>query len=132
LQGDYDVILCLEVLQFALDPSKVLSKLELSLKNEGELILSLPNEFHILRRLKILFGKPDFGGFQAPHVRFFYPSEIRRLIHACGLRIEKIESVSIAPPSLRLLSKLGDILAGLFPGLFSLFMVVKAAKARND
>jgi len=127
LPGAYDVILCLEVLQFLVDPLKALRKLRGALQDEGELILSLPNEFHILRRLKILFGQSDFGGYDAPHLRFFYPEDIRRLMHDAGLRIISARPVSIMPPSLGLLSKLGNLLARLFPGLFSLSLVVKAA-----
>lgn len=127
LTDAYDVILCLEVLQFLVDPLKALRKLRGALQHEGELILSLPNEFHLLRRLKILFGRLDFGGYNAPHLRLFYPAEIRRLMRDAGLRIISARPVSIIPPHLRLLCKLGDLLARLFPSLFSLSIVVKAA-----
>ena len=132
LPGVYDVILCLEVLQFLIDPLKALRKLRGALQDEGELIISLPNEFHILRRLKILFGRPDFGGYNAPHLRLFYPAEIRRLMRDAGLRILSARPVSIIPPNLRLLSKLGDVLSRSYPGLFSLSMVVRVAREFDE
>jgi len=132
LPGAYDVILCLEVLQFLVDPLKVLRKLRGALRDEGELILSLPNEFHLFRRLKILFGRPDFGGYGAPHLRLFYPAEIRRLMRDAGLRIISVRAVSIIPPNLRLFSRLGDLLCGLSPGLFSLSLVVRVAREFDE
>jgi 2-polyprenyl-3-methyl-5-hydroxy-6-metoxy-1,4-benzoquinol methylase len=132
LPGACDVILCLEVFQFLVNPLKALRKLRGALQDEGELILSLPNEFHILRRLKILFGRPDFGGYNAPHLRLFYPAEIRRLMHDAGLRIISTRAVSIIPPHLRFLSKLGDVLSRSFPGLFSLSMVVRADREFHE
>ena len=128
LEGEYDVILCLEVLQFVIDPLKVLLKLESALKPRGELILSLPNEFHILRRIKILFGQPDLGGYNAPHIRFFSPKEIRRLIRSTGLEIVNAHPVSFIPPSFGYLSRMGDFLARIFPGLFSLSLLLKTTK----
>lgn len=132
VEGEYDVILCLEVLQFVLNPLKVLIKLEQALPDKGELILSLPNEFHLFNRVKTLLGRPDWGGYQAPHIRFFYPAEIRGLVQASGFQIKAIHPVSIIPPSYRYFSKLGDLLARLFPGLFALSLIVKAAKKQHD
>ena len=127
LDGKYDVILCLETLQFLVDPHRSLRKLEFALEDNGELILSLPNEFHLLCRIKIFLGRPNFGA-SAPHLRLFCPAEIRRLIDSSGLKIEKTHPVSIIPPSFGLLSKIGDLFAQLLPGLFSLCIVVKATK----
>lgn len=128
LEGEYDLILCLEVLQFVIDPLKVLLKLESALKVRGELILSLPNEFHVLRRIKILFGQPDLGGYNAPHLRFFSPKEIRRLIRSSGLEIVNAHPVSFIPPSFGYLSRMGDFLARIFPALFSLSLIVITRK----
>ena len=128
IRGEYDVILCLEVLQFVNEPLRVLLKLESALKDKGGLILSLPNEFHFLRRLKILFGRPDLGGFNAPHLRFFYPDEIRRLLRRTGLEIVETAPVSLISPSKGLSAGMGDLLAKLFPNLFSLYIVAKTVK----
>ena len=128
INGLYDFILCLEVLQFLNDPKQVLWKLADALEPGGEIIVSVPNEFHIIRRLKILFGFPDLGGYEAPHLRFFYPGEMERLARACGLTVIDILPVSIVPPNFIYLQKAGGILAGVFPGLFSLSTMLKLAK----
>lgn len=128
LEGKYDLILCLEVLQFVIHPEKVLLKLKDALSTKGEIIVSLPNEFHLGRRVKILFGHPDFGGYQAPHLRLFYSGEIQRLLHDCGLTVEKTHSVSIIPPTWGPLSKIGDLLAALLPNLFALSILVRARR----
>ncbi len=132
LSGNYDVILCLEVLQFLVDPLRALKKLRAALNDRGELIISLPNEFHILQRLRILFGRPNFGGYEAPHLRLFYPAEIRRLIQNAGLNIVSARPVSLMPPDRGLLSEIGDRLARFWPGLFSLYIVVKTVRAFDE
>lgn len=128
INGLYDVILCLEILQFLNDPKRALWKLADALEPGGEIIVSVPNEFHFFRRIKILFGFPDLGGFDAPHLRFFYIGEMERLARACGLTVIDVLPISIIPPNLRYLQKAGELLAGVFPGLFSLSSMLKLAK----
>jgi 2-polyprenyl-3-methyl-5-hydroxy-6-metoxy-1,4-benzoquinol methylase len=50
-------MICLEVLQLIVDTLQVLKNLKSALKEDGEIILSLPNEFHIRQSVKILFGR---------------------------------------------------------------------------
>jgi len=120
IRGKYDAILCLEVLQFVVNPIKVLMNLRQALNPKGEIILSLPNEFHIKRRWDILWGKFDFIGAKAPHLRLFNYAEIENLIEECGLKVMVQREISVIPPSRKRLNWLSDLLLQISPDLFSL------------
>jgi 2-polyprenyl-3-methyl-5-hydroxy-6-metoxy-1,4-benzoquinol methylase len=101
LSGSFETILCLEVLQQVRDPKSVLAKLRDALAPHGSLVVSLPNEFHLARRLSILLGRVTFGGIDDTHLKLFTPAEHRKLFAGCGLSIEASESQSIIPPRWR-------------------------------
>jgi SAM-dependent methyltransferase len=130
--GSYDVILCLEVLQQVRDPDRVLSKLAYALSEEGELIVSLPNEFHLARRLNILRGYIDFGGFDESHIRLYTVAEHRRLLLKCGLDTVAVRCQSIVPPRwwAGRLHVWGNRLAAKWPELFALSVIYKC-RARS-
>ncbi|EQB63622.1 MAG: methyltransferase type 12 [candidate division Zixibacteria bacterium RBG-1] len=120
IRGKYDAILCLEVLQFVVNPTKVLLNLRQALNPKGEVILSLPNEFHLKRRWDIFWGKLDFIGAKAPHLRLFNYAEIEKLIEECGLKIIAQREISIIPPRWKHWNWLSDLLLQISPDLFSL------------
>jgi 2-polyprenyl-3-methyl-5-hydroxy-6-metoxy-1,4-benzoquinol methylase len=127
LKGTYDTILCLEMLQQVRDPVAVLSRLRDALAPGGALIVSLPNEFHLVRRLAILAGRVNFGGIEDTHIKLYTPAEHRRLFDSCGLKVERAGSQSIVPP--RWLHgwphRVGNTLAGVWPNLFALSIVYR-------
>lgn len=120
IREKYDAILCLEVLQFVVNPIKVLLNLRQALNPKGEIILSLPNEFHLKRRWDIFWGKLDFIGAKAPHLRLFNYNEIEKLIEECGLKILAQREIYIIPPSWKHWNWLSDLLLQISPELFSL------------
>ncbi len=125
LDGSFDTILCLEVLQQVREPVIVLSKLRDALAPDGSLIVSLPNEFHLARRLAILLGHVNFGGIDDTHLKLYTPREHRRLFAACGLDILRSESQSIIPPRWRdgSMHYAVNPIANRFPGLLALSTV---------
>jgi 2-polyprenyl-3-methyl-5-hydroxy-6-metoxy-1,4-benzoquinol methylase len=134
LEGKYDVIICLEVLQFLVDPLKALKNLRSALKEDGEIIISFPNEFHIWRRIKVLFGHYDFAKYDAPHVRLFHPKEIHRLMQEAGMKIERKAFIPLLPPRLQRFFALfwtNKILSKISPSLFAL-SVIFDLKIRDD
>lgn len=131
ITGTFDVVLCLEVLQQVREPTKSLQKLVGSLSDGGELYLSLPNEFHLVRRLNILRGKVDFGGIEDSHIKLYSVEEHRRLIAACGLEVVESRVQSVIPPRC-----LGgrphawcNRLASVFPGPLALSVIYKCRTA---
>jgi SAM-dependent methyltransferase len=111
----YDLVFCLEVLQQVRDPEDVLRRLSGLLTHDGELVLSLPNEFHLLRRLRVLWGRPDFGGTADSHLKLFTPARALALARACGLEVRVCAYTSIVPPGYGPLSALGRAAARLWP-----------------
>lgn len=127
IAGQFDVVLCLEVLQQVREPVIALQKLARALTPNGELYLSLPNEFHLARRFQILRGKVDFGGIEDSHVKLYTVAEHRRLIAACGLDTVALRVQSVIPPRWwgGRLHTWCNRLAAVWPELFALSIVYK-------
>lgn len=128
--GEYDIVLCLEVLQQVREPVPVLRKLVNSLAPDGELYLSLPNEFHLARRLNILRGHVDFGGIEDSHVKLYTVAEHRRLIAACNLDIVETKVQSVIPPRwwAGVPHSWCNRIAAMWPGLFALAVLYKCRR----
>ena len=125
LPGTFDVIMCLEVLQQIFDPVAAINKFKQSLYPGGHLIISVPNEFHILSRLKLMLGTSHLGHFEESHIRLFSPRTARDLFAKCGLTVDKVISVPAIPPRKKGLQWIGKILACRLPGLFALSQIYR-------
>jgi SAM-dependent methyltransferase len=125
VSDEYDTVLCLEVLQQVRQPTEVLKRLSDAVRPGGSLIVSLPNEYHLQRRLSVLFGRVDFGGIEDTHIKLYSVSEHKRLFAACGLSICDSRVQSIIPPRWfdGRAHIAGNVLAGLLPGLFALSVI---------
>ncbi len=122
LEQKYDAIFCLEVLQYLRDPEKGVLKLKGALNPGGVLVISVPNEFHILRRLGIFFGRTGWAGIQTPHLRLFDPKTAGLLFRQCRLNMVKMIPVTLCPPG-RFGEGLAQILADWFPDWFTLSLI---------
>lgn len=125
LPDKYDGIICLEVLQQIFDPVAALGKFSKSLNENGFLIISVPNEFHLWSRLRLLAGSSHLGDFDESHIRLFNPRRARRMFERAGLHVEKVISVPVLPPGIKALGWLGKLLARFSPSLFSLSQIYK-------
>ncbi len=125
IPGKYDVIVCMEVLEHVQFPLEILKKLKNNLNPKGELIISLPNEFHLLRRLQILVGRQDFSQYDFPHLRFFDRKEAYRLIRDAGYTLEKEIGVPLPPPRMRFLTNLFGFLLKFSPQLFTIGFIFR-------
>jgi 2-polyprenyl-3-methyl-5-hydroxy-6-metoxy-1,4-benzoquinol methylase len=128
LRETYDGILCLEVLQQVFDPVGVLRRLAEHLKDDGVLIVSVPNEFHIWSRIRLLLGKSHLGHFEESHIRLFTPRRAKELFDQAWLRMEQIRSISIIPPKYKILGWIGRILTAISPNLFALSQIYRVRK----
>jgi len=127
IPGEFDTILCLEVMQYLRDPVCVLEKLRKALAAGGELILSLPCEYHVVRRLSILLTGRGPGGLDfTPSV--LWPAEHRRLIERVNLKITDVLPISIVPPRWGPLVGPGQLLARLSPSLFALSVMYRLVR----
>ncbi|OFY68477.1 MAG: hypothetical protein A2V64_00180 [Bacteroidetes bacterium RBG_13_43_22] len=85
LPGNYfDVIICGDIIEHLIEPEAALRKLHNHLKQNGIIILSIPNfrEYHILYRVLILadFRYTDRGILDRTHMRFYCKKNIISLL----------------------------------------------------
>jgi 2-polyprenyl-3-methyl-5-hydroxy-6-metoxy-1,4-benzoquinol methylase len=116
----FDIVLCLEVLQQLYDPAAFIDRIKNSLSDSSVLAVSFPNEFHIVSRLRLLFGRSHLGHFEHSHIRLFSPGRGRELLQKTGWNILRTWHIPIIPPKWKFLSALFSPLAQFCPSLFAL------------
>lgn len=138
LSDKFDVIICTEVLEHLIDPDAIMRKIHELLKDDGTVLISLPNENTIYHRLMSLFGYGiDMCAFQ-PHKHLHLPticqseafiSKYFKIINktpyinpgAKGSRSEWIGTITARLPDV-----FWNALAKISPGLFSRGMIFLA------
>jgi len=93
----FDVILFGDVLEHLKNPLNVLKNLRRYLKNNGYIVISVPNIAFWLIRLRLFFGKfdyKDYGIMDKTHLRFFTFKTVKELLKDAGYKISRID---IAP-----------------------------------
>ena len=92
LDGDYDTMMCNDVLEHVADPWSVLRTLtEEHVRPGGTVIVSIPNVQCIEVVAPLLGGRFEYcedGVLDRTHLRFFTRSSGRKLVRAAGLMIE--------------------------------------------
>jgi len=93
LREKFDVIIFADVLEHLAQPEDVLQFFVSNcLKEDGRVIISLPNVAHVSVRLGLLLGDftyTDAGILDRTHLHLYTQKTARELIVSCGLRIEK-------------------------------------------
>jgi SAM-dependent methyltransferase len=93
LSGEFDFILCADVLEHLKDPAALLGAVASHLAPGGRLVASLPNSGNLYFRLNVLLGRfpqHDRGLFDRTHLRFYMLDGWRRLLRESGFRIYRI------------------------------------------
>ena len=102
---DFDVILCLDVLEHLVDPWEVVAKLHTRLKKGGTIVASIPNISYFGVVFPLLFrGKwelKDAGVLDRTHLRFFVRNTIIELLTSSGLKLVAIEGGGMTAGSKR-------------------------------
>lgn len=96
---DFDVILCLDVLEHFVDPWKAVQRLDALLRPGGVLIASIPNVryFRVVLAL-LLQGRWDYqdsGILDRTHLRFFTRRSALELLQSSGLRLVAVSSTGL-------------------------------------
>ncbi len=141
-----DWILCIDVLEHLQRPERCLAQAQRLLRDDGRLVINVPNHFDWRGRLHILLGSgidsqgyfPDSPPWEYPHLRFFQHRSIVELLGTAGFVVEADCSGSVSSlPLARRLAALGLAapLAWLHaraPDLFcaGFFFVCRKAPAR--
>lgn len=133
----FDVIILADILEHLYEPDSLLKKMPVYLKENGIMIISLPNIANWVMRLELLFGNfnyRDRGILDKTHLRFFTLKTAKKLIKESGFKIIGVYPASL-PFQLAIksdflsyfLNMVYYSLAKLFPGFFAyqLIFVVK-------
>jgi len=124
----FNYIIFADILEHLNNPFKVLEKFKKYLKNDGCIIVSLPNITNWRMRLKILFGNfeyEDTGILDKGHIRFFNEKSAKKLISDSGYEIVKFDITGLESPfATKIIHKIGM----LDPNLFAYQFLIIAKK----
>ena len=96
--GDYDVVLCADVLEHVRAPEKVLDGARAVLRPGGSVITSIPNFGHWYPRARVAIGRFDYdarGILDRGHLRFFTKRSFAHLVASAGWEIRRQESIGL-------------------------------------
>lgn len=99
LEGTYDLVTCLEVIEHVADPSEFVTELEKRLAPGGLLIMSTPNRTQWSRFLTITLAE---GMGRIPkgthdYEQFIDPDAMRALLDAAGLEMVEVMGIAASP-----------------------------------
>jgi len=92
LPGEFDAIVCADVLEHLRDPAAALASLRRALAADGEVVISIPNVAHLWMRLSLFAGRFDYaerGILDRTHLRFYTRRTLEALVRGAGLRAER-------------------------------------------
>ena len=146
--GYFDGVLAVEILEHVFDPVYVLAEINRVLKEDGVLIVTVPNVGYFKIRLALLFGRfTDFHGSGLvvdEHIRFYTQTSLEKLVKLSGFEIEKVIGTKKGLASRSFRNKVGlklhdDIiednlrrlrnkLINIRPSLFGRGLIIKAVR----
>jgi 2-polyprenyl-3-methyl-5-hydroxy-6-metoxy-1,4-benzoquinol methylase len=142
LEGEFDAIVCADVLEHLRDPAAALAALRRALAPDGEVVISIPNVAHLWMRLSLLAGRFDYaerGILDRTHLRFFTRRTLAALVTGAGLRVARLTPTpvplyQVVPPRWhgRALAAVHALSAGsarVWPRLLAYQYVVGARRA---
>jgi 2-polyprenyl-3-methyl-5-hydroxy-6-metoxy-1,4-benzoquinol methylase len=91
----FDYIIFADVLEHLYNPKKVLKKSSEMLKEDGSILLSIPNVAHnsvIIDLINNEFNYRDVGLLDDTHIRFFTNNSFKRLVTEVGLNLVREEA----------------------------------------
>jgi len=103
----FDVILFADILEHLREPYEVLVRFKKYLKDDGIIIISVPNIANWRKRFQLLFGKFDYqeyGILDSSHIKFFTEKSAKKIIIDAGYELIEFDMT------------VGDL--NRFPGLF--------------
>jgi len=115
----FDFVLLLDILEHVIDPQKLLLDAKKRLDISGRLIISLPNDYHILNKIRFIFNKHLTQDPFAPygHLHYFPIKSGEKFIESNGFKI--LEKIYLAPVKPKIIPQpIKKILTVLFPQAF--------------
>ncbi len=96
-EGQFDCIVCADIMEHLREPGDVLTKLKRWLTPDGTLIISIPNVRHHSVITSLLAGNWTYesaGLLDNDHVRFFTRREIEKLLYRNGFQVDELQSIA--------------------------------------
>jgi SAM-dependent methyltransferase len=93
----FDLVVCKDILEHLLDPLFILKEAVRVLRDDGVIVISVPNHFYWPLRLRLLFGRgiiwrathsdhsTDYNEWDYMHIRFFTYRGFRHFLEVAGL-----------------------------------------------
>lgn len=96
----YDYIVSLDVLEHLNDPESTLKRLKSLLKDDGHILLSVPNIAHnsvMVGLLQNRFEYTDIGLLDSTHVHFFAEESLKEMISNVELNVARFDAILKTP-----------------------------------
>lgn len=118
IPGEYDCIVCGDVLEHLNNPWKVVKGLKSHLRKGGLFIASTPNIMNWSIIFDLLNGRWDYVPFSilsGTHIRFFTVNSLKELFEGAGYKVKEMlfQSFEIPPQGLRFIATLKNIQNGI-------------------
>jgi len=98
LEGEFDAIVCADVLEHLRDPAGALATLRRVLARGGQVVISMPNVAHLWMRLSLLAGRFEYaerGILDRTHLRFYTRRTLTALVTGAGLRVARLTATPV-------------------------------------
>jgi SAM-dependent methyltransferase len=137
---EFDLIICLEVLEHTLYPADVVGYIDRHLSKDGVAIITVPNSYSWLFRVKYLLGKNEAQGFprefgpawQDPHIRYLNKTSFEKLL-AGAFKDRRISVSSYEPAGYKgISSPLDKVYPSLFSANFIAIIRPNVMSAKNE
>ncbi len=141
--AEFDCILLSDVLEHLRDPGRALALVHPHLKDDGHLVLSVPNIANYKVRWHLLWGRFDAGCApileDASHIKFFTLKTLSRLLRQQGFSIIRIDctaGIDLPLGGLRIggvfaIQKIRRFISRLWKTMFAFQFVIVARKAQE-
>ena len=116
----FDYVLMLDVLEHVVNPKKLLLEAKKLINSEGKLIVTLPNDYHLLNKIRFLFNRHLTEDPFAPygHLHYFPIKSGERFLKNLGFKIEK--KIILPPVKPQFIPQfLKNLSAKIFPQAFA-------------
>lgn len=127
--GEYDAIVCADVLEHLRDPDALLARVRPLLRPGGRLVISTPNFVTWWVRLMVLFGRfryAERGILDRTHTHFFTKRTLVESVRGAGFDVVRVDVSVPSPVRPAPLRRAAHALALLFKGLLAHQFVVVA------
>jgi ubiquinone biosynthesis O-methyltransferase len=131
--GMFDVVVCTEVIEHLLDPSKALSEMNRVLIGGGHLIISTPNPWYwrvILNRAIAILRRQKAGTGQIVE-NFISPKKLKKMLKEKGFEVEEFKTVFFKPDYIyRIVEKVSNSF-GLYQVYFTKKITTNKSKTQG-